>query len=71
MKCYSYIDADVEFSYEVSTQTFIDSSSPWGLEKVRRNVSLRKFFAILKRYGIDKHSFAVSRGKAIYSNLPF
>lgn len=63
MKCLSYIDFNGNLSYEVSTQTLIITTyneDDKEIEKERRNISLRRFYTLLKRqYDSNKHQLDV------------
>lgn len=63
MKCLSYIDFNGNLSYEVSTQTLIITTyneDGQEIENLQRNISLRKFYTLLKhQYDANKHQLDV------------
>ena len=63
MRCLSYIDFNGNLSYEVSTKTLIITTTyedDQEVEKVRRNISLRRFYTLLKQqYDANKHQLDV------------
>lgn len=62
MKCLVYFDFNGNLSYEVSDQSLIITSyneDGQEIESLQRNVSLRKFYTLLKQYGANKHQLDV------------
>lgn len=63
MRCLSYIDFNGNLSYEVSTKTLIITTTyedGQEVEKVQRNISLRRFYTLLKhQYDANKHQLDV------------